>query len=92
MAPRTFKKAIVAVSGTFPGYKQGARFLSHSPFQIPRTITDPCIHTADLKALVEGQGATFSSSVSQDCTHLVTTEKDVEKGSAKCMLSCCCWG
>lgn len=23
MAPRTFKKVTVAVSGTFPGYKQG---------------------------------------------------------------------
>jgi hypothetical protein len=76
------------VSGTFPGYKQGTWFLSHSPFQHPGAITDPCIYTADLKALVEGQGATFSSSVSQDCTHLVATEKDVEKESTKCMLSC----
>jgi len=32
MAPRTFKKAIVAVSGTFPGYKQGA---------IPLTLNIP---------------------------------------------------
>lgn len=41
---------------------------------------------ADLKALVEKQGATFNATVSSDCTHLVTTQKDVEKKSEKCMF------
>lgn len=40
--------------------------------------------TADLKALIEKNGATFSMSVTEDCTHLVTTEKDVEKQTTKC--------
>lgn len=66
MAPRTFKKAVIAVSGTFSGYKQ-----------------------ADLKAIVEGQGATFSTTVSEGCTHLVTTQKEVEKGTVKCKFAVC---
>ncbi|KAJ6134592.1 hypothetical protein N7523_000914 [Penicillium sp. IBT 18751x] len=65
MAPRSFKKLIIAVSGTFPGYKQ-----------------------ADLKSLVEGQNATFSSSVVDSCTHLITTEKDVEKNTMKYRAAC----
>ncbi|KAH1474996.1 hypothetical protein KXX26_004455 [Aspergillus fumigatus] len=65
MAPRTFKKAVIAVSGTFSGYKQ-----------------------ADLKAIVEGQGATFSTTVSEGCTHLVTTQKEVEKGTVKYKQAC----
>ncbi|KAF7175276.1 hypothetical protein CNMCM7691_007316 [Aspergillus felis] len=65
MAPRTFKKAVIAVSGTFPGYKQ-----------------------ADLKAIVEGQGATFTSTVSEGCTHLVTTQKEAEKGTVKYKQAC----
>lgn len=40
--------------------------------------------TADLKALIEKNGATFSTSVTDDCTHLVTTEKDGEKQTTKC--------
>ncbi|GIK00388.1 hypothetical protein Aspvir_004411 [Aspergillus viridinutans] len=65
MAPRTFKKAVIAVSGTFPGYKQ-----------------------ADLKAIVEGQGATFTSTVSEGCTHLITTQKEAEKGTVKYKQAC----
>ncbi|KAI9371850.1 poly polymerase catalytic domain-containing protein [Aspergillus egyptiacus] len=65
MPPRSFKKLVVAVSGTFPGYKQ-----------------------ADLKAIVEGHGATFSSSVGVDCTHLITTQKEVEKGGTKYTQAC----
>ncbi|KAH2980727.1 hypothetical protein KXW58_002546 [Aspergillus fumigatus] len=65
MAPRTFKKAVIAVSGTFSGYKQ-----------------------ADLKAIVEGQGSTFSTTVSEGCTHLVTTQKEVEKGTVKYKQAC----
>lgn len=42
------------------------------------------LFTADLKALIEKNGATFSTSVTDDCTHLVTTEKDVEKQTTKC--------
>ncbi|KAJ5290934.1 hypothetical protein N7478_000185 [Penicillium angulare] len=60
MAPRSFKKFAIAVSGTIPGYKQ-----------------------ADVKALVEGQGGTFITAVNDDCTHLITTQKDTEKNSVK---------
>jgi hypothetical protein len=42
------------------------------------------LFTADLKALITDQGASFSNSVSAECTHLVTNEKDVEKNSNKC--------
>ncbi|KAL4907987.1 hypothetical protein BDW74DRAFT_148354 [Aspergillus multicolor] len=65
MAPRSFRKLVIAVSGTFPGYRQ-----------------------ADLKTIIEGQGATFTTSVSTDCTHLVTTQRDVEKNTAKCQHAC----
>lgn len=39
---------------------------------------------ADLKTLIEKNGATFSTAVTDDCTHLVTTDKDVEKQTTKC--------
>ncbi|KAK4869128.1 hypothetical protein LT330_006128 [Penicillium expansum] len=45
--------------------------------------TFPNLKQADLKALIEKNGATFSTSVTDDCTHLVTTEKDVEKQTTK---------
>ncbi|CAI7658001.1 unnamed protein product [Penicillium crustosum] len=45
--------------------------------------TFPNLRQADLKALIEKNGATFSTSVTDDCTHLVTTEKDVEKQTTK---------
>jgi poly [ADP-ribose] polymerase len=50
------------------------------------TISDS--PTADLKAIVEGQGATFSTTVSEGCTHLVTTQKEVEKGMVKYKQAC----
>ena len=40
--------------------------------------------SADLKALIEKNGSTFTTTVTEDCTHLVTTEKDVEKQTTKC--------
>ncbi|CAG8909903.1 unnamed protein product [Penicillium egyptiacum] len=45
--------------------------------------TFPNLRQADLKALIEKNGATFSTAVTDDCTHLVTTEKDVEKQTTK---------
>ncbi|KAJ5971379.1 uncharacterized protein N7479_001297 [Penicillium vulpinum] len=45
--------------------------------------TFPNLKQADLKSLIEKNGATFSTSVTDDCTHLVTTEKDVEKQTTK---------
>jgi hypothetical protein len=39
---------------------------------------------ADLKALIEKNGATFTTAITEECTHLVTTEKDVEKQTMKC--------
>lgn len=42
------------------------------------------IKIADVKVLVEEQGATFSQNVHDQVTHLVTTEKDVSKRSTKC--------
>lgn len=44
------------------------------------------IYIANLKALIEDQRAIFSTSVSNGVTHLVTTQKDVEKKSAKCVF------
>ncbi|KAL4810012.1 poly polymerase catalytic domain-containing protein [Aspergillus unguis] len=65
MPPKSFKKLVIAASGTFPGYKQ-----------------------ADLKATVEKHGATFISSVNADCTHLVATQKEVEKNGTKYSQAC----
>jgi poly [ADP-ribose] polymerase len=42
------------------------------------------IGLADLKSMIEDNGATFSTTVTEDLTHLVTTEKDVEKQTTKC--------
>ncbi|EPS31474.1 hypothetical protein PDE_06429 [Penicillium oxalicum 114-2] len=38
---------------------------------------------AAIKALVEEQGATFAPTVNDDCTHLITTAKEVEKKTTK---------
>ncbi|EAW12631.1 putative poly(ADP)-ribose polymerase PARP [Aspergillus clavatus NRRL 1] len=65
MPPRSFKKLSIAVSGTFPGYKQ-----------------------ADLKSIIEAHGASFAASVGDGCTHLVSTRKEVEKGSVKYKQAC----
>ncbi|KAJ6103442.1 hypothetical protein N7486_005869 [Penicillium sp. IBT 16267x] len=65
MAPRSFKKLSIAVSGTIPGYKQ-----------------------ADIKSLVEAQGATFAATVDDTCTHLITTEKDAAKRGIKYQQAC----
>ncbi|KAL4980733.1 poly polymerase catalytic domain-containing protein [Aspergillus desertorum] len=60
MPQTSFRELVIAVSGTFPGYKQG-----------------------DLKAIVERHGATFTSSVSTNCTHLIATQKEVDKNGTK---------
>ncbi|KAL5043795.1 hypothetical protein BDW71DRAFT_187388 [Aspergillus fruticulosus] len=65
MPPTSFKNLVIAVSGTFPGYKQ-----------------------ADLRAIVERYGATFTSSVSTDCTHLIATQKEVDKNGTKYKHAC----
>lgn len=61
---------------------------THSRLHVAlRVFTDTDARSpAQLKALVEGLGATFSSSMSASWTHLVTTQKDVEKTSTKCKL------
>ena len=41
---------------------------------------------ADVKKLVEGQGATFSTTVTGDCTHLVTNQREVDNNNSKCKL------
>jgi poly [ADP-ribose] polymerase len=51
--------------------------------EIEMTLTSS-IPAADLKKFVEGQKATFSPSVTESCTHLITTQKDVEKNTTKC--------
>lgn len=40
-------------------------------------------YLAELKNLIESRGATFSSAVTNECTHLVTTRKEVDKNSTK---------
>lgn len=88
MPARSFKKLVIALGGTFPGLRQGM-----SPYSPPpgHWLSSPAICTltytllpADLKELVEKNGASFSATVTEDCTHLVTTEKDVEKQTSKC--------
>ncbi|KAL4741194.1 poly polymerase catalytic domain-containing protein [Aspergillus similis] len=65
MPPTLFKDLVIALSGTFPGYRQG-----------------------DLKAIVERCGATFSSSVGTNCTHLIATQKEVDKNGTKYKHAC----
>lgn len=43
-----------------------------------------CWVAADVKSLIEAQGATFSATVDDGCTHLITTEKDAAKRGTKC--------
>ncbi|KAL2793619.1 poly polymerase catalytic domain-containing protein [Aspergillus keveii] len=50
--------------------------------------TFPGLKQADLRKIVESQGATFSATVGADCTHLVTTQKEVEKNSTKFQQAC----
>ncbi|OJJ48899.1 hypothetical protein ASPZODRAFT_157407 [Penicilliopsis zonata CBS 506.65] len=45
--------------------------------------TFPGYKQADLKTIVESHGATFSSTVTEECTHLVTTQKEVDKKGSK---------
>ncbi|CAG8192223.1 unnamed protein product [Penicillium olsonii] len=46
--------------------------------------TFPNLRQADVRALVENNSARFSTSVTEECTHLVTTQVDVDKQSTKC--------
>jgi poly [ADP-ribose] polymerase len=48
------------------------------------TVLTPDTGLADLKSMIEENGATFSTSVTDELTHLVTTDRDVEKESTKC--------
>ncbi|KAL4781844.1 poly polymerase catalytic domain-containing protein [Aspergillus varians] len=95
MPPRSFKKLSIAVSGTFPGYKQGRpplnvisgmQLRSFSPYIKPDlTRSSP---TADLKGIIESHGATFTPSVGADCTHLIATQKEVDKNGTKYQQAC----
>lgn len=37
-----------------------------------------------MKKLVEGQGAKFCTTVTGDCTHFVTTQREVDNNNSKC--------
>ncbi|KAK2742413.1 hypothetical protein FQN55_007851 [Onygenales sp. PD_40] len=54
------KDQIIALSGTFPGYKQ-----------------------AGLRDVIELNGGTYSAKVVDTCTHLITTQKDVDGNAPK---------
>ncbi|PGH12233.1 hypothetical protein AJ79_04413 [Helicocarpus griseus UAMH5409] len=56
----TFKNHVIALSGTFPGYKQAV-------------LTDK----------IESGGGTYTTKVVDTCTHLVTTQKDVDENKPK---------
>lgn len=58
----------------------------HSSARVDKTDSH-AFPTADLKYLMEDHDATFSPSVTDECTHLVTTQKDVEKNTAKCKFA-----
>ncbi|GKZ23618.1 hypothetical protein AbraIFM66951_009894 [Aspergillus brasiliensis] len=60
MTGQAFKGLVIAVAGTFPGYKQ-----------------------ASLKTIVQRHGGTFSTAVTEECTHLVTTQREVDNKSVK---------
>jgi poly [ADP-ribose] polymerase len=90
MAPRAFHQFVITLSGTFSGYKQGEFRLNPGELT-PRSRSstrgdgrDSDDLAADVKALVEEQGATFSTSVTDLCTHLITTQKEVDKNTMKC--------
>ncbi|KAK2804111.1 hypothetical protein FQN50_006739 [Emmonsiellopsis sp. PD_5] len=55
-----FKDQVIALSGTFPGYKQ-----------------------AGLRDVIEMNGGTYSAKVVDTCTHLITTQKDVDGNAPK---------
>lgn len=38
---------------------------------------------ADLKKIVEDNGGSFSSKVTDECTHLVSTQKEVDNNGTK---------
>ncbi|KAJ5936588.1 hypothetical protein N7466_003038 [Penicillium verhagenii] len=50
--------------------------------------TIPGFKQAEIKTLVEGNSATFANSVDNTCTHLIATEKEVAKKSAKYQAAC----
>uniref|UniRef100_Q6V7K2 Poly [ADP-ribose] polymerase n=1 Tax=Emericella nidulans TaxID=162425 RepID=Q6V7K2_EMEND len=90
MPPKLFKKLVIAVSGTFPGYRQGrnfcdVQFLIEFFKSTTRELTRHS-YAGDLKAIVERHGATFTSSVGTDCTHLIATQKEADKKGAKLSL------
>ncbi|KAF5854804.1 hypothetical protein ETB97_011334 [Aspergillus alliaceus] len=83
------KDVVVVLAGTLPGYKQGKPHFS--PLMCWENWRANCRHlrtAADVKALVEGQGAKFSSSVTSDCTHLVTTQREVDNNNSKYKQAC----
>ncbi|UDD55742.1 hypothetical protein AFCA_003335 [Aspergillus flavus] len=43
---------------------------------------------ADVKKLVEGQGAKFCTTVTGDCTHFVTTQREVDNNNSKYKQAC----
>jgi hypothetical protein len=92
MAP-PFNGLVVVASGTFPGYKQGI----HHTDTYDTLIISISHHTssmwllwerkadlmalADLKAIVENGGGQFSTKVTDQCTHLVTTQEATGKAA-----------
>ncbi|KAF7591625.1 hypothetical protein BBP40_001264 [Aspergillus hancockii] len=50
--------------------------------------TFPGYKQADVKKLVEAQGATFSVAVTSDCTHLLTTQREVDNQNSKYKQAC----
>ncbi|KAL4889345.1 poly polymerase [Aspergillus ambiguus] len=60
MATGLLKDFVIAVSGTFPGYRQ-----------------------AELRSMIKSHGATFSQAVTNDCTHLITTQREIDNKNSK---------
>lgn len=89
MPSKPFNQLVIALSGTFPGYKQGriqSRVFTSQfkRYSMNTSRADMGSFPADLKAIIDGQGASFTSAVGTDCTHLITTSKEVEKNGTKC--------
>ena len=88
-----FNQLVIAVSGTHKSHTQGTPIRSQSPPSDARNrlLTPP---TAKLEKLIRTNGGSFAKAIDENVTHLVTTQVDFDKGSAKgtwllpCLFNC----
>ncbi|PLB54116.1 poly polymerase [Aspergillus steynii IBT 23096] len=82
MPSASFKHFVISVAGAFPGYKQGNQILSSQQLKFYHQWAN--FRTkADLKAIIESRGATWSPGVTSGCTHLITTQREINNHNTK---------